>query len=114
MEALDIIKTVEGLFGVLMIIIGYFLKGIHSKLEKTSEMTNRNYNIIQLMQSSYDNKIENLTGITELQLGQLSKEMKELKRLVTPLVGSVAHMDTKLTNFDKISSMMLDKLDKIK
>ena len=104
MEVLDVIKTVEGLFGVLLMVIGYFLKGIHTKLEQTSVMAGENSVSIQLMQQDHNGKIDKLTEITELQIQQLTESVKNL-------TGSIAHMNTNVKNTDVVLNLVLSKLE---
>lgn len=71
--------------GVMLAIIGYFLKRTMDELKEVKQMSYQNKGEIDILKTDYKNKIDNLTekfDELKLTMSELIKEIKELNRRI--------------------------------
>jgi predicted nucleic acid-binding Zn-ribbon protein len=82
MELMSLLTVIGGL---MLSIIGYFLKKTMDELKEVKELSYDNKSKLQVLQVDYKNKIENITekfDELKLTLSELIKEIKELNKRI--------------------------------
>ena len=80
MEMIDILTLIGG---VMLTILGYFLKGTMDDLKSVKLLTYETKNKLDILQNDHINKHANLTDKFDelkLALNELTKELKELNK----------------------------------
>lgn len=71
--------------GVMLAVIGYFLKRTMDELKEVKQMSYQNKGEIDILKTDYKNKIDNLTekfDELKLTMSELIKEIKELNKRI--------------------------------
>ena len=82
---MEITNLLTFIGGVMLAIIGYFLKRTMDELKDVKAMAYENRSKIDVLQVDYKNKIDNLTekfDELKLTLSELIKEIKELNKRI--------------------------------
>jgi len=80
MTTIDILTMIGG---VMLAIIGYFLKATMAELKEVKELSYKTKNQLDILKNDHTNKYDNLTGkFDELKTAviDLTKEIKELNK----------------------------------
>jgi hypothetical protein len=80
METIDILTAIGG---VMLAIIGYFLKATMAELKEVKELSYRTKNQLDILKNDHNNKYDNMTEkFDELKAAviELTKEIKELNK----------------------------------
>lgn len=80
METIDILTAIGG---VMLSVIGYFLKATMSELKEVKELSYRTKNQLDILKNDHTNKYANITDkFDELKAAvvDLTKEIKELNK----------------------------------
>jgi peptidoglycan hydrolase CwlO-like protein len=80
METIDILTAIGG---VMLAIIGYFLKATMAELKEVKELSYRTKNQLDILKNDHTNKYDNMTEkFDELKAAviELTKEIKELNK----------------------------------
>lgn len=71
--------------GIMLAVIGYFLKRTMDELKEVKQMSYNNKNEIDMLKIDYKNKVDNLTekfDELKLTMSELIKEIKELNKRI--------------------------------
>jgi peptidoglycan hydrolase CwlO-like protein len=82
---MDMLPLLTIIGGVMLSIIGYFLKKTMDDLRSVKEMSYDNRSKIELLQNDYNNKYNNLSekfDELKLTMNELIKEIKELNKRI--------------------------------
>jgi peptidoglycan hydrolase CwlO-like protein len=82
---MDMLPLLTVIGGVMLSIIGYFLKKTMDDLRSVKEMSYDNRSKIELLQNDYNNKYNNLSekfDELKLTMNELIKEIKELNKRI--------------------------------
>jgi len=82
MEMMSVLTFIGGL---MLSIIGYFLKKTMDELKEVKQLSYDNRNKLDVLQVDYKNKIENITekfDELKLTMSELIKEIKELNKRI--------------------------------
>jgi hypothetical protein len=82
MELMSVLTFIGGL---MLSIIGYFLKKTMDELKEVKQLSYENRNKLDVLQVDYKNKIENITekfDELKLTMSELIKEIKELNQRI--------------------------------
>jgi peptidoglycan hydrolase CwlO-like protein len=82
---MDMLPLLTVIGGVMLSIIGYFLKKTMDDLRSVKEMSYDNKSKIELLQNDYNNKYNNLSekfDELKLTMNELIKEIKELNKRI--------------------------------
>jgi len=82
MELMSVLTFIGGL---MLSIIGYFLKKTMDELKEVKQLSYENKNKLDVLQVDYKNKIENITekfDELKLTMSELIKEIKELNKRI--------------------------------
>jgi peptidoglycan hydrolase CwlO-like protein len=82
---MDMLPLLTIIGGVMLSIIGYFLKKTMDDLRSVKEMSYDNKSKIELLQNDYNNKYNNLSekfDELKLTMNELIKEIKELNKRI--------------------------------
>jgi peptidoglycan hydrolase CwlO-like protein len=80
METIDILTAIGG---VMLAIIGYFLKATMAELKEVKELSYRTKSQLDILKNDHNNKYDNMTEkFDELKAAviELTKEIKELNK----------------------------------
>jgi len=75
-----------GLIGILLLILGYFLKIIHSDTKKAIEEVGKNKGRIELVEQQLNSDVKRLEQTTQLELRTLAQTVTKLSASVDQLV----------------------------
>lgn len=82
---MDVMSILTLIGGIMLSVIGYFLKTTMDDLKSVKEMAYDNKSKLELLQNDYNNKHNNLTekfDELKLTMTELIKEIKELNRRI--------------------------------
>jgi hypothetical protein len=77
-----------GLVTILMVVIGFFLKTVHTDVKDNTLDIGKLKGKTDLIQANSDNKIDNLTKVTEMQIGQLTESVNKLTDIIAHMNGN--------------------------
>jgi uncharacterized protein YoxC len=75
-----------GLIGILLLILGYFLKIIHNDTKKAIEEVGKNKGRIELVELQLNSDVKRLEQTTQLELRTLAQTVTKLSASVEQLV----------------------------
>jgi uncharacterized protein YoxC len=75
-----------GLIGILLLILGYFLKIIHNDTKKAIEEVGKNKGRIELVELQLNSDVKRLEQTTQLELRTLAQTVTKLSTSVEQLV----------------------------
>jgi len=75
-----------GLIGILLLILGYFLKIIHTDTKKAIEEVGKNKGRIELVEQQLNSDVKRLEQTTQLELRNLAQTVNKLSVSVEQLV----------------------------
>lgn len=87
---LELAETIIGIagaiIGLLLLILGYFLKVIHTDAKKAMEEVGKNKGRIELVEQRLNSDVKRLEVITQLELNKLTENVSRLSTSVDKLV----------------------------
>ena len=81
-----IISIAGGIIGILLFLLGYFLKIIHSDTKKAIEEVGKNKGRIELVEQQLNSDVKRLEQTTQLELRTLAQTVTKLSASVDQLV----------------------------
>ena len=84
-----------GLIGILLLILGYFLKIIHTDTKKAIEEVGKNKGRIELVEQQLNSDVKRLEQTTQLELRNLAETVGKLSASVDQLVKVQLNLVTK-------------------
>lgn len=81
-----IIGIAGGIIGLLLLILGYFLKIIHNDTKKAIEEVGKNKGRIELVEQQLNSDVKRLEQTTQLELRNLAQTVNKLSVSVEQLV----------------------------
>jgi hypothetical protein len=81
-----IISIAGGIIGILLFLLGYFLKIIHADTKKAIEEVGKNKGRIELVEQQLNSDVKRLEQTTQLELRTLAQTVTKLSASVDQLV----------------------------